>query len=75
MDGYALSHAAIQGDYLKVTGFIPAGAERNLPVAAGEAVKIMTGAPIPTGCDTVVPIEDVEEAGQGIEARYVQCAG
>ena len=75
MDGYAFSHAAIQGGYLKVTGFLPAGAERNLPVAAGEAVKIMTGAPIPPGCDTVVPIEDVEEAGQGIRLKWEVKAG
>jgi molybdopterin molybdotransferase len=66
MDGYAFSHAALQGNCLKVTGFLPAGSERKVPVAAGEAVKIMTGAPIPPGCDTVVPIEDVEQTGEGI---------
>lgn len=60
MDGYSFSHQAVQGTLVKVTGFIPAGMECCNPVPAGEAVKIMTGAPLPAGCDTVVPIEDVE---------------
>jgi len=59
MDGYAFSHAALSGERLKVTGFLPAGEARTAPVPAGEAIKIMTGAPLPPGCDTVVPIEDV----------------
>ncbi|MGE5283576.1 MAG: gephyrin-like molybdotransferase Glp [Actinomycetota bacterium] len=66
MDGYAFSFAAIRGNSLFVSGNIPAGKERVTPVAAGEAVRIMTGAPIPRGCDTVVPIEDVETAGDTI---------
>ncbi|TRZ89338.1 molybdopterin molybdenumtransferase MoeA [bacterium] len=61
MDGYAFSHAALRGDRLRVTGFLPAGETRSVPVQPGEAIKIMTGAPVPSGCDTVVPIEDVEE--------------
>ncbi len=66
MDGYAFSLAALRGDFLKVSGFLPAGGEGTATVAAGEAVKIMTGAPIPPGCDTVVPVEEVQEAGNGI---------
>ena len=61
MDGYAFSHAALEGNRLHVTGFLPAGEVRTVPVPPGEAVKIMTGAPVPPGCDTVVPIEDVED--------------
>jgi molybdopterin molybdotransferase len=61
MDGYTFSQAALQGNTLPVTDFLPAGIERTVPVPPGEAVKIMTGAPVPPGCDTVVPIEDVEE--------------
>lgn len=66
MDGYAFSHEALQGNYLKVAGFLPAGKERTIPVNSGEAIKIMTGAPIPPGCDTVVPIENVELCDDGI---------
>jgi len=66
MDGYAFSYAALAGDRLRVTGFLPAGEAGLVPVPAGEAIKIMTGAPLPPGCDTVVPIEDVEEEGEWI---------
>lgn len=66
MDGYAFCHATLSGDRLRVTGFLPAGESRSLPVAPGEAIKIMTGAPVPPGCDTVVPIEDVKEEGEWI---------
>jgi len=66
MDGYAFSFAAVQGNSLVVSGNIPAGMERIPRVAAGEAVRIMTGAPIPRGCDTVVPIENVETIGNTI---------
>ena len=63
MDGYAFSRSASNSDVLKVGGFLPAGQYRDEPVLPGEAVKIMTGAPLPPGCDTVVPIEDVAVEG------------
>jgi len=66
MDGYTFSHQSLQGNYLKVAGFLPAGKERSIPVNIGEAIKIMTGAPIPPGCDTVVPVENVELFEDGI---------
>ncbi len=75
MDGYAFSHAAQGGDRLRVTGFLPAGEVGSVPVRAGEAIKIMTGAPIPPGCDTVVPIEDVEEQGGWIRFTSTVKAG
>jgi molybdopterin molybdotransferase len=67
MDGYAFSHAASSAKRLLVTGFLPAGEVRTVPVPPGEAIKIMTGAPVPEGCDTVVPIEDVREEGASIQ--------
>jgi len=66
MDGYAFSIASLQGNSLTVGGFLPAGQERSVPISPGEAIRIMTGAPIPAGCDTVVPLEEVEETGHGI---------
>ena len=75
MDGYAFSHAALSGDRLRITGFLPAGEVGLVPVQAGEAVKIMTGAPIPPGCDTVVPIEDVEADGEWIRLTSTVKAG
>lgn len=63
MDGYALALRPGQEQW-NVVDFIPAGLLRTAPVPQGDTVKIMTGAPVPAGCDTVVPIEDVvEDAG------------
>lgn len=72
MDGFAFSHADLNDNSLKVTGFLPAGEVRNVPVPPGEAIRIMTGAPIPPGCDTVVPIEDVQEDGEWIRLMAVK---
>lgn len=66
MDGFAFSHATLGGDRLRVTGFLPAGEVALAPVPAGEAIRIMTGAPIPPGCDTVIPIEEVLDDGEWI---------
>ncbi len=62
MDGYAVRSADCPAS-LRITGFVPAGAVAAGPVEAGCAIKIMTGAPVPAGCDTVVPFEDAEERG------------
>jgi molybdopterin molybdotransferase len=72
MDGYAFAHATVRENRLRVTGFLPAGEVRTVPVAPGEAVRIMTGAPIPPGCDTVVPIEEVAEDGDWIRLKAVE---
>ena len=69
MDGYAFSHELLQSNLLKVVGFIPAGTARTFPVPPGNTVRIMTGAPVPPGCDTVVPIEDVEVLGEEIRLK------
>jgi len=67
MDGYAVRWADCQQPAsLRITGFVPAGAVATSPVDAGCAIKIMTGAPIPPGCDTVVPFEDAEECGNQV---------
>jgi molybdopterin molybdotransferase len=75
MDGFAFSHAALNDNRLKVTGFLPAGEVCTLPVPPGEAIRIMTGAPVPSGCDTVVPIEDVAEDGEWIRLTSAIKAG
>lgn len=69
MDGYAFAHDSLQGESLPVCGFLPAGAIRTETVPPGQAVKIMTGAQIPPGCDTVVPVEDVLEFPEGIKLK------
>jgi molybdopterin molybdotransferase len=75
MDGFAFSYAALSGDRLRVTGFLPAGEVALAPVPAGEAIRIMTGAPLPPGCDTVVPIEDVLNDGEWIRFTSTVKAG
>lgn len=75
MDGFAFSHAGLIDGTLKVTGFLPAGEVHEAPVLAGEAIKIMTGAPVPPSCDTVVPIEDVVDEGDRILLRAPVKAG
>ncbi len=70
MDGYAFRCCGqATGSRLRMAGFLPAGAFRDQPTAEGEAIKIMTGAPLPDGCDTVVPIEDVDIVGDEIVFR------
>ena len=62
MDGYAVRAVDCQGPArLKITGYIPAGGTASVIVTPGCAVKIMTGAPIPAGCDAVIPFEETEE--------------
>lgn len=62
MDGFAVREADCRvGGSLRVTGNIPAGGTVTPPIEPGCAVRIMTGAPVPPGCDAVVPVEVTEE--------------
>jgi len=56
MDGYALSRAdTVKGAHLAFT--VAAGAAPKRALAAGECVKVMTGAAVPLGAECVVPVE------------------
>jgi molybdopterin molybdotransferase len=60
MDGYAVvAGDCKKGKRLRVIGEQPAGVDRKLRVSSGEAIRIFTGAPIPSGADAVVMQEDV----------------
>jgi molybdopterin molybdotransferase len=61
MDGFAIRAADAPGS-LPVVGEAAAGAGEPDALEAGTAVRIMTGAPIPSGADTVVPLEDAIES-------------
>jgi molybdopterin molybdotransferase len=69
MDGYALRFADLAGDTARLTvvGSSFAGHPFNGQVAAGECVRIMTGALIPAGCDCVVMQEHVKANGGTVE--------
>jgi molybdopterin molybdotransferase len=65
MDGFAVRCADLVADAktpvtLAVVGEVAAGARPARGLAGGEALAIMTGAPMPEGADGVVPVEDVE---------------
>lgn len=68
MDGFAVrTEDNLVGTQLKITGYIPAGGSaEGLQVSVGTAINIMTGAPIPTGCDAVIPVEETEVEGESI---------
>ncbi len=66
MDGFAVRAADCrEGVSLRVIGNIPAGETPTLSLEPGCAVRIMTGAPVPAGCDAVVPIEETD-GGDGV---------
>ncbi|BDV31474.1 molybdopterin molybdotransferase MoeA [Microbacterium terricola] len=64
MDGFAVRYddvAAASADAstrLTVVADLPAGTPLDPPLAAGEAARIMTGSPVPTAADAIVPFED-----------------
>ena len=67
MDGYAVRNEDIRGAAagsprtLKVIGLVAAGSVSDDTVTPGTSIRIMTGAPIPAGADTVVPFEETDE--------------
>ena len=71
VDGYAVQAADTTGApvELKVVGLLPAGAAPTTPVGQGEAIRIMTGAPMPEGADAVVMVEDTEATAGGDVVR------
>ena len=70
MDGYAVQAESCRaGMRLRVGGEQPAGADRGLRIAAGEAIRIFTGAPLPAGADAVIMQEDVNREGDSIIPR------
>jgi molybdopterin molybdotransferase len=68
MDGYAVRSADTRGAsqksprLLRVIETVTAGAIPRREVRPGEAMRIMTGAPMPEGADSVVKFEDTDEA-------------
>jgi len=85
MDGYAVRFRdlSVDGDTdLTVVADLPAGDRLTRTIGAGEAVRIMTGAPIPDGCDCIVIQEVVQRDGNRLtvppgqkEAQNIRRAG
>ena len=78
MDGYAV-RAADTADApvrLRVVGTLAAGADpASVAVEPGTAVRIMTGAPIPSGADAVVMVERTSTAGDDVVIERAASAG
>lgn len=70
MDGYAVQSSDTRGAgshsprLLRVIDTVAAGSISESEVTAGTAVRIMTGAPVPKGADTVVRFEDTDEVNR-----------
>ena len=64
MDGFAVRFADVRDASpatpatLRVVADLPAGSDADPALASGEAVRIMTGAALPSAADTIVPFED-----------------
>jgi molybdopterin molybdotransferase len=71
MDGYAVRAADVARAAqsapvpLNVVMDIPAGTAPQRAIGAGEAARIMTGAPMPEGADAVVPVEQTDQSWRG----------
>jgi molybdopterin molybdotransferase len=71
-DGFAVRTTDLPGD-LQVIGEVRAGRVFEGTVGAGQALEIMTGAPLPEGADAVVMVEHVERRGDRVSiARIAQ---
>jgi molybdopterin molybdotransferase len=75
MDGYAARAEDIRAAGrdnavdLEVLEDLPAGRVSRKSVGQGQAVRIMTGAPLPKGADAVVMVEDTEKSGGRVKVR------
>jgi molybdopterin molybdotransferase len=81
MDGYAVQAADTAGATeaspvrLVVVDELPAGREPGVPVGPGQAIRIMTGAPVPPGADAIVMVEDTRGDGDGVLVARAARAG
>jgi len=71
MDGYAVRAADTPGR-LRVVGELPAGRAPTVAVGPGEAIRIMTGAPMPDGADAVVMVERKRVEGEQVEVEVAE---
>ncbi len=63
MDGFAVHASDLSvGATLQVVADVPAGSPLDPAMGTGECSRIMTGAPVPSDADTIVPVELVEQS-------------
>jgi molybdopterin molybdotransferase len=71
LDGIAVAHKAVESNVrsFEVEGIQAAGMIRKSLAKPGACIEIMTGAVLPEGCDTVVPVEDLVAREKSFELR------
>jgi len=81
MDGFAIRSGDTVGASstrvleLKIQGEVAAGNIAQTPLVPMHAIRVLTGAPLPTGADSVVPFENVEERDGAIRLFASVAAG
>lgn len=81
MDGYAVRAADVAAAtaerpvVLPVLETIPAGGRASAALPPGAAMRIMTGAPLPEGADTVIRVEDTDAGAERVAIRDARDAG
>ncbi len=81
MDGYAVLSGDIKTASpnapvgLRVVGRVMAGDAATVPITTRQAVRIMTGAPIPLGADSVVKVEDTDGGDDIVQIRRASPPG
>ncbi|MBA3962808.1 MAG: molybdopterin molybdotransferase MoeA [Chthoniobacterales bacterium] len=76
MDGYAVIAASCREEArLRVVGEQSAGLDLRLTMKAGEAIRIFTGAPMPSGADAVLMQEDATREGETVVVRSAVAEG
>ena len=76
MDGYAVRYADVahataeRPAYLPVVGEAAAGGSQPYALAPGTTMRIMTGAPLPSGADSVVPVEATDNGRAQVQIFY-----
>jgi molybdopterin molybdotransferase len=77
MDGYAVRCAdvTVAGVELRVVGEVAAGGAYEGELQPGESVAIMTGAPLPTGADGVIPVEETSAIDDRVRFKVAAVRG
>lgn len=77
MDGFAVRAADVSEPdaVLEVLADLPAGQVASVSLSDGQAIRIMTGAPMPDGADTVVRVEDTAAEGDKVRIHTVAAEG
>jgi molybdopterin molybdotransferase len=76
MDGYAVnSRGLVGGAKLPVVESVAAGAFPSRAIEPGEAMRVMTGAPVPGGADSVIRHEDTDDGRDAVTIKDLRDAG